>query len=375
MSRARATGTSDESAPRRPATGAQSVGACVRAGSRSAAPVSVRTGVCLAALVTAGTVLHALAPSPLAALRDLGTAADAADPLAPVVVVASAGAWALVGWLAAVVAGTAATGLPGAAGRIAGCLTALVAPVAVRRAVAMTLGVSVATGMLAAPVSATGRAGHLPTTGPPPVAGAPLPQAGRVSLDWGGAPAPLVVDSSGAGPARPPGAPTEATPAPRQAPTAAPDRPPTPAPAPAPDRPPTPAPKQAPKQAPHSAPTPASAPTPTSSPATAAAATPSRARLPAPSPPSAPAPEAAAPPSSPTARPAAAAAGTGAPVVVRPGDSLWSIAAADLARRTGARPPDARVATAWPRWWSANRDTVGDDPDLLLPGARLQPPG
>jgi nucleoid-associated protein YgaU len=57
-------------------------------------------------------------------------------------------------------------------------------------------------------------------------------------------------------------------------------------------------------------------------------------------------------------------------VVVRPGDSLWAIAAAHL-------PEDAAgvaVANAWPAWWAANRDAVGPDPGLIHPGLHLTPP-
>lgn len=56
---------------------------------------------------------------------------------------------------------------------------------------------------------------------------------------------------------------------------------------------------------------------------------------------------------------------------VRPGDSLWSIAAAHLP--AGAAPGD--VARAWPRWWRVNRQVVGDDPDLIRPGQLLRVPG
>lgn len=63
-----------------------------------------------------------------------------------------------------------------------------------------------------------------------------------------------------------------------------------------------------------------------------------------------------------------------APVVVQPGDSLWAIAERDLAARTGTEPSDADVAQAWPSWWAANRDTVGDDPDVISPGTELDPP-
>ena len=57
-------------------------------------------------------------------------------------------------------------------------------------------------------------------------------------------------------------------------------------------------------------------------------------------------------------------------VVVRRGDSLWGIAA----RHLGPDATDAEIARAWPAWFEANRDVVGDDPDLLRPGQRLQAP-
>jgi resuscitation-promoting factor RpfA len=57
-------------------------------------------------------------------------------------------------------------------------------------------------------------------------------------------------------------------------------------------------------------------------------------------------------------------------VVVRRGDSLWQIAA----RALSGDATDAEIATEWPRWYEANRDVVGDDPDLLLPGTVLRPP-
>jgi resuscitation-promoting factor RpfA len=72
----------------------------------------------------------------------------------------------------------------------------------------------------------------------------------------------------------------------------------------------------------------------------------------------------------PTGQPGAAAD----PVVVQPGDSLWRLAAQDLARRTGAEPSVAQTAAAWPSWWAANRETVGADPHLLHPGTGLRPP-
>ena len=57
-------------------------------------------------------------------------------------------------------------------------------------------------------------------------------------------------------------------------------------------------------------------------------------------------------------------------VVVRRGDTLWDIAARHLP--TGAT--DVEIATEWPRWYEANRDLVGPDPDHIEPGQRLRPP-
>ena len=57
-------------------------------------------------------------------------------------------------------------------------------------------------------------------------------------------------------------------------------------------------------------------------------------------------------------------------VVVHRGDSLWSIAAQHL----GEQATDADVADAWPRWYAANRELIGEDPDHLLPGQVLVVP-
>lgn len=59
-----------------------------------------------------------------------------------------------------------------------------------------------------------------------------------------------------------------------------------------------------------------------------------------------------------------------ADVIVRPGDSLWRVAAAHLA--SGAT--EARVAAAWPRWYAANRAEIGPNPDHLTPGQVLHAP-
>ena len=51
-------------------------------------------------------------------------------------------------------------------------------------------------------------------------------------------------------------------------------------------------------------------------------------------------------------------------VTVRPGDTLWDLAAENLG--DGAR---------WPELYAANRDAVGADPDLIRPAVRLRIPG
>ena len=57
-------------------------------------------------------------------------------------------------------------------------------------------------------------------------------------------------------------------------------------------------------------------------------------------------------------------------VVVQGGDTLWAIARDRLG-------PDADVATTArevDRWHDANREVIDDDPDLIRPGQRLDPP-
>jgi hypothetical protein len=58
---------------------------------------------------------------------------------------------------------------------------------------------------------------------------------------------------------------------------------------------------------------------------------------------------------------------------VAPGECLWRIAE-DRLRDLGRQPTDAEVERAVDRWWSANRDVIGPDPDLIHPGQVLTPP-
>jgi hypothetical protein len=57
-------------------------------------------------------------------------------------------------------------------------------------------------------------------------------------------------------------------------------------------------------------------------------------------------------------------------VVVRRGDSLWSI----TGRYLGPSATADEIAREWPRWHEANRQVIGDDPDLIRPGQVLHPP-
>jgi hypothetical protein len=70
--------------------------------------------------------------------------------------------------------------------------------------------------------------------------------------------------------------------------------------------------------------------------------------------------------------PAAATADTH--VVVR-GECLWHIASDRLLAEHGRTPTDGEVAAATQAWWRTNTEVIGPDPDLLLPGQVLTPPG
>jgi nucleoid-associated protein YgaU len=88
----------------------------------------------------------------------------------------------------------------------------------------------------------------------------------------------------------------------------------------------------------------------------------------------APDPAAARPTAAPVTRPADRSASTrpaeGA-VVVRAGDSLWSLAAARLPASAGP----GEVEEAWRAVYAANREEIGADPGLIRPGQRLRLPG
>ncbi|MDQ0800613.1 hypothetical protein [Arthrobacter sp. SLBN-112] len=57
-------------------------------------------------------------------------------------------------------------------------------------------------------------------------------------------------------------------------------------------------------------------------------------------------------------------------VAVLAGDTLWDI----VATRLGPGASDVDIALEWPRWYTANREQIGGNPDVLLPGQILQAP-
>jgi hypothetical protein len=57
-------------------------------------------------------------------------------------------------------------------------------------------------------------------------------------------------------------------------------------------------------------------------------------------------------------------------VLVRPGDSLWSIAADDLPEDSAAE----RITERWRAIYATNSALIGPDPDVIVPGQRLRLP-
>jgi resuscitation-promoting factor RpfA len=56
--------------------------------------------------------------------------------------------------------------------------------------------------------------------------------------------------------------------------------------------------------------------------------------------------------------------------VVKRGDTLWDIAASQLPAGASAQ----EITNEWHRWYQANKDVIGEDPNLILPGQVLQAP-
>lgn len=58
-------------------------------------------------------------------------------------------------------------------------------------------------------------------------------------------------------------------------------------------------------------------------------------------------------------------------VTVRAGDTLWSVAAQHLQSNAS----DQQIDKEWRRWYSANKQAVGSDPNVIVPGMKLEAPG
>jgi nucleoid-associated protein YgaU len=57
-------------------------------------------------------------------------------------------------------------------------------------------------------------------------------------------------------------------------------------------------------------------------------------------------------------------------VTVAEGDSLWELAKREL----GPHATNEQIAARWPEWYAANRQVIGTDPNLILPGQVLRVP-
>ncbi len=143
--------------------------------------------VAAAALVSAFALL---APHPRAALAGL-SGPPQADPTAPLVAAVGLVGWLLVLWLAAVVLALLAARLPGALGALGAHVASSIAPAAVRRGLALALGLGLAAGSPAAWAAGNpsgGPALDWPLTVSAPSHAVPGPTpAGPTLLDWPGA--------------------------------------------------------------------------------------------------------------------------------------------------------------------------------------------
>lgn len=234
--------------------------------------------------------------------------------------VAAIGAWALLVWIVLVLAGTALAAVPGVVGRASSRAVSAITPVATRRTARLALGVAVAAGPVVA------GAGPAAAHSPGGTAGGPV--ATQVAGD--ASDLPLVER-----PTRPDQTPRPAQPVSVASLTGDPSEPETPEP-----------------------------------PATHGRETPEQ-ETPEPDTPELKTPERETPERE-TSGPTVERDSPEPPthVMVQRGDSLWTIAA----RHLGPDASDAQVAAAWPRWYEANRDVIGDDPNLIMPGIALTPP-
>jgi len=356
----------------------------------------------LSGLLLALTGLATQLPAPVDVVRLLGgrgASGGAGGPFgqgpldAAALTVVAAMVWLMLGWAAVICGAAVLARIPGVLGRFGRAALPRIAPAAIRRVLIAGVGVSVFAGAAACAAQPVGASTQSPATSASPISAAALPTRGAATADRiagdrieGGDVRPGTADRGvpfpvGAAeslhldwPVRRPGS-TPDVDVDWPGPPATPSESEPPAITPGATRPHRTAPHPA---TPHA--TSGRAPTTTPHVATPHNAT-ALAGGPHPESPHTATPHTAAPTphtGTPTPHTAAPAPHTGAPhpaprdriVIVRPGDSLWELAARDLGR--GA--DDAHIDDAWRGWYAANRRQIGDDPDLILPGQRLQAP-
>jgi len=331
------------------------------AGARQQQRVEVRAAwrkvlACLAALAALAMAVPGpgdLVDALTSGIQGAGAAQNAVLLAAGVIV------WGLLLWGLFVVAIAAFARLPGAGGRAARHVLHHIAPAAAGRLVIAAVGITAIAGVsgCAAPdgSAATVSVANLAASEP---GSSTDPSAPTLDIDWpdapaGGATAPPTTDPPATAPA-----PAAPAPVPTTAPattTAAP----------------SPVPASATATAPDAVGSTVSTPSPVSKMDAKPPPTPTAASTRPASTRPASAPPASTPPAS-TETPVAASEPTptaDGSVTVRPGDTLWAIAA----RKLPADATDVDIDTAWRAWYSANTEVIGADPDLIIPGQHLLP--
>ncbi len=385
-------------------------------GERATARVQLALGV------AGPAALVALLPSPAGLLRQVSDGSDAVTVLGAAMMLAvTVVVWGLLAWALLVATATLLARMPGSAGRLGRFVARSLTPRAARRVVILATGVSLVTGVsacatpsdgpgqvggaavavapAAAPFAAgSGSASHVGGyAGSGSAPGTTRVAVGpglRIDLDW-----PAEASAGGAAVGTPATggdgvaddrdatngtAPTTSAPTRTASPAVAPPAPVSSAPSgsqatvddasPGSGAAPT-GPSAAAPPVASSTPTPSAAPgTPSATSRPAAtdddpAASPSH-RPPSPPVPPAPAPSGSISPATTTGHAPGAPRHAPTTVTVRSGDTLWTIAAHQLPAGASA----AQIDAAWRAWYATNRDVIGADPDLILPGQQLTSP-
>jgi hypothetical protein len=299
---------------------------------------ALRGSALLAGLLGIGAALVWLVGAPATLVGTLAKAGDlGADPVEVVLAALTLVAEGLTAYLLVVVALAVAGQLPGLLGQLAEAALRTVGLPAVRRAVEAALGGVLAIGLLAGPVAASASAQSRPT-----------PAVGAVAAGAHSAAAGAVTGTAGAHLPRPAPAAGAATPTTAPSPTATGATWAT-----------TPG-----EGAARSAPITRS---PGASDGSGGSGTEGRPAADA-MPDASDHPGASTPATDPRPAGRSEPRADGGFHLVRAGDTLWDIAAAQLP--PGGRD-NAAIARQWQRIYAANRATIGEDPDLILPGARL----